>query len=167
MTCFGRMTRMYWMVALLTVGSSAWSSSDAQQQAQKHVVVAIPEVLPELHGPGGQQVHGLATIVRFASAEKNDIIVLDSANATPATLAAAISLLRRIRAANPIPVHDGMAVLTTFAPSKLGAGVEEMLAARLKTLQTQPRLPTGIAGPGIGNIGRGRKIELKDAEINW
>lgn len=166
MKFLGSMSRMVWMVALLVAGSSVWLSAAAQQPVQKRVVVAIADTMPPFHSPEGQSVKGVATIVRFASDGKSDIIVLDSANATLETLATAINTLRSLRASDPSPVHDRVALISTFTPPVLDPRVRSVLTARLRELQTQPHTLTGIVGPGIGKLGHGKRIELTDAEIN-
>ncbi|MBV9772365.1 MAG: hypothetical protein JO040_00350 [Gemmatimonadetes bacterium] len=164
MKCLAHAVRIVCLVALLMGGSSI-RSSVAAQQAHKRVVVAVPEVMPEFHAQDGKTTNRAATIVRFASPDKADLIVLDSANASPATLAAAIHLLQRIRAANPNPRGDGMAVLSSFATSTVDPRLTGVLTARLRELRAQPHAQTGIRGPGIGELGCGRKVELTEAEI--
>jgi hypothetical protein len=166
MKIIGLMTRTACLVALAMAVSPLWLSAAAQQQAQKRIVVTIPTAMPAFHSPDGQKVSGVAAVVRFASAEKNDIIVLDSTNATPETLAVAINVLRRLRASDPNPVHDGMAVVDRFAPPTLDARYRGVLTAKLKELKAQPHAATGVVGPGIGRLGQGRRIGLTESEIN-
>lgn len=136
---------------MLAIVCPVWSAAAAQSRARAPVRAAVPDSFPV---PGAK-----ALVLRYAGAQKPDVIMLNSANATPEALAAAIAFLQTDRRATPAPEHDEVITVTGFAPARTTrATVLAKAAAKLAELHARP-----VAR--IGNLGPGRWLELADATL--
>ncbi len=126
-------------------------TAGAQSSQSRPVRVAIPNQFPTSDAR--------ALVVRYASPDKGDVIILNAASLTPESFVAAVALLRHLRKAEPTPTQDIVATVKGFAP--LGRGdtrLLQQLTAVLAQLRTQPLAR-------IGNLGQGQWIELPDAAL--
>lgn len=146
-------------LVILVIAVAFGAPAAAQGQARKPVIVALPDSFPETHEPRGQITSVRGMVVRFASPGKQDMVILKRDDASPETLAAAINLLRKFRNAVHNPQSDRVATLVGFVPPKLTPASREALAARLRQLDSQQT-------SRVGNLGRGRWIEIPDAILN-
>jgi hypothetical protein len=137
--------------AVAVLGFAAMAGNAAAQLPQERhrwrVRVAIPDTFPL---PDAR-----ALIVRYASDDRPDVIVLNPTAATPDALAAALALLHDLYKERPAaPGRYLVATLKGFAPlGDPNPATLRRLASQLSALRAQP--PSRI-----GNVGRGRWIEL-------
>lgn len=130
----------------------------AQATGRKAVVLAIPEAFPQTREPSGMTTTIRGMVVRFASPDKPDMIILDRTDASPETLSAAIQLLAQFRRASPTPKHDRVATITGFVPPKLTPESRTKLNRALSVLHA-----TQLSR--VGNLGSGRWMELPDEVV--
>jgi hypothetical protein len=126
------------------------SSATAQQPAAIPVVVIIPDSFPQTTFPGAPQSDTPLMIVREPG--KKDVIVLNSAHATPDALRFAFDALTRHRTMFP-DVRESMAIRIAELPTRIPQRSRAAFAAALAQLRAAP--PSQL-----GRLGRGRRIEL-------
>jgi hypothetical protein len=131
---------------LLAVATSA-ATADAQRPIDSRVRVAIPDQFPL---PDAR-----ALVLRYSLVDKADVIILHPAHATSETLSAALTLLRHLdKERPPAPGRYVVATLKGFAPlGQPNPAALRQLENQLSALRAQP-------SSRIGNLGRGRWIEL-------
>jgi hypothetical protein len=135
------------LAAPLTLATGAAS---AQSSARRPVRVAVPDQFPS--------ADARALVVRFASPEKGDVIVLKAADLTPETFVAAVALLRHLRKSVATTDRDEVVTVKSFASLRQDARLTSLLTTVLARLRAQPPAP-------IGNLGQGRWIDLPDAAL--
>lgn len=140
--------RVFALAVTLTFGMRVAS---AQPPNRRPVRVAIPNEFPS--------TDARALIVRFASPEKGDVIVLRETEVTAQTLVAAVALLHRLRKSGAVPDHDEVVSVKGFVPLGRGdARLASRLSVILERLRAQP-----VAR--IGNLGQGRWLDVPDAAL--
>jgi hypothetical protein len=129
--------RVAMVAALLSPGLVA-----AQFPATERVRVAIPDRFPL---PDAR-----AVVLRYGSSDKPDVIILESARATPEALSAAVALLQTLRKQRTVaPGRYAMAVVKGFAPLReLSPQERTRLAAQLSQLRAGRVSRIGNLGPG-------------------
>jgi hypothetical protein len=138
--------------ALVVPLTFAMGAASAQSPARRPVRVAVPNEFPS--------ADARALIVRFASAEKGDVIVLKETDVTPETFVAAVALLHHLRKSSAAPQYDEVITVQAFAP--VGRGGDARLKARLAGVLAQLRAQPLAR---IGNLGQGRWIEVPEVAL--
>ena len=136
----------------LPLALAVGTGSSAQSTARRPVRVAIPNQFPS--------ADARALVVRYASTEKGDLIVLKEADVSPEAFVSAVALLRHLRKSNPPAGRDEVVTVKGFAP--IGRGdprLTSRLTAVLARLRAQPLAR-------IGNLGQGRWLDLPDAVLS-
>jgi len=129
------------------------SPGSAQQAAGQPVVVALPDTFPQAFLPGMAQGAPSAVIIREPG--QKDLVVLHPQHATPATLAVALSQLRKHRLAVPSP-QQGVAMVINGPAPRGKQQPDPELEAGLARLAGSPRTALKKFGPA-------RSIELASA----
>jgi hypothetical protein len=133
-------------LALLAVPARAQHGAES---ATRSVQVVLPDSFP---APGAR-----ALVVRFATGR--DLIILNREHATPQALAAAVALLKELRRRHGVVANTQVVTMQGFTPIRRGA---ERASARFRaSIQALNSRPISR----VGNVGRGRWIELVDSRI--
>lgn len=141
-----RATTVVAAASALTLLAPAAQAQRDGLAASPSVQVALPDSFPS---PDAR-----ALVVRFATGR--DLIILNREHATPHALAAAVALLKELRRTNPRVANTQVVTMQGFTP--LGAARGRTGAAFRATIEALNRQPPAR----IGNLGRGRWIELGD-----
>ena len=142
-----RTTSMVAMV--LTLGAP---SAFAQELSRRPVRLLLPTEFPK---PDAR-----ALVVRYASEDKGDVLVLDPKSLTLESFVAAIAVLRDLRKAEPMPTNDIVATVSGFVTLKQ---IEQSRRARLARLLAALK---SQAISRLGNLGRGQWVDLPESAIS-
>lgn len=148
--CGTLIARRLVIAVLCACSLSAVSTVSAQgAQRSRSVIIAVADSFPA--------ARGYAVIMRDADAAATDVVILPSTGATPDALAGALIVLQKLRAQGA-PAHKQIVTLTGLHPRSIPPRIAAWLANVMQRASQQP-------ATRIGNIGRGKWIELADAVL--